>query len=553
MLAKTPQTDPQLYNVGLYIRLSRENTEYAGHDSTSLENQEAMLSKFISMIPGWVEKRTYIDNGASGGNFNRQGFRDMMEDIRSGTINLVLVQDLSRFGRNYLETGRYLEEELPALGCRFVALADGIDTADGENDLMPFLNAMNDFYLKNLSDRIKSVFEAKAKAGHKLTGVAPYGFMRDPDNHTMLIVDEYAAGIVKRIFEMRAEGLGYGKIVGVLNSENILPPRLHYYKRQNREPSANCSEMWQIHAIPRILHDEHYLGHTISLRYTRNYRSSKSRTRKQEDWLKVTDTHTAIIDTDLWDKVQKVNERLSKWTENARKPQSYLFSGKIFCADCQVAMMSQSQKREGKNTSHERRSTYSCKSYHVSGRQKCSRHGINEDVLKKIVLDNIQSYAAAITLDEERITAELRKRLIGDLSADKAEAQKELAKLKHELHTLDVTLEQLYEDKITGTITAETFATLAAKTEAKRNEVSERVMRSEQGTQETKARMGDIQNWIHLVKENAAVTNIDRSLLDTLVERVEIGVSKVENGVKVQDVRIVYKYVGKSLEVDVAC
>lgn len=129
----------KLYNVGMYVRLSRENTTYADGDSMSIENQQAMMSKFIAMMPGWVETRTYIDNCASGGNFDRRGFQDMMTDIRNGVINLVLVSDLSRFGRNYLEAGRYLEEELPALGCRFVAIADGIDTDTGENDIMPFL------------------------------------------------------------------------------------------------------------------------------------------------------------------------------------------------------------------------------------------------------------------------------------------------------------------------------------------------------------------------------------------------------------------------------
>ena len=157
-----------------------------------------------------------------------------MADARQGIINLVLVQDLSRFGRNYLEAGRYLEEELPSLGCRFVALSDGIDTEDGENDIMPFLNAMNDYYLKNLSDRIKIVLTAKAKDGQKLSGAVPYGYDRNPAEHTRLIVDEYAAGIVKRMFELRATGKGYAAIAGVLNKENILPPRLYYFQRQNR-------------------------------------------------------------------------------------------------------------------------------------------------------------------------------------------------------------------------------------------------------------------------------------------------------------------------------
>jgi DNA invertase Pin-like site-specific DNA recombinase len=534
----------KLYNVGMYLRLSRENTEYDGHDSSSLENQEAMLFKFIAMMPGWVEKRTYIDNGASGGNFDRQGFRDMMEDIRSGIINLVLVQDLSRFGRNYLETGRYLEEELPALGCRFVALADGIDTADGENDIMPFLNAMNDFYLKNLSDRIKSVFAVKAKAGHKLTGVAPYGYIRDPDNNTRLIVDEYSAGIVKRIFEMRVEGLGYGKIVNALNNDNIAPPRLYYYHRQNREPSSTCSKLWQIHALPTMLRDEVYLGHTVSMKYTRSYRSSKGKRRNEDEWLKVPDTHTAIIDTATWDKVQEVNKRLSKWTENGREPQIYLFSGKIFCADCRIPMMPGSEKRQGKNTSGERTNRYSCKTYHVSGRQSCSRHGMNEAVLKKIVLNNLQTHAAAIALDEKHMNAELRKRLIDDSSADKAGTQKHLRELKQALHNLDLKLEQLYDDKIMGVITVETFAKLVDTAEAERDNVADEIWRLERSSTNTRAKISDIHNWVRLIKENASITDVDRALLDALIERVEIGESKVENGVKTQDVSIIYKFVG---------
>ena len=538
------QTADKLYNVGMYLRLSRENSDYDGHESMSLENQEAMLSKFVGMMPGWVEKRTYVDNGASGGNFNRQGFRDMMEDIRNGIINLVLVQDLSRFGRNYLETGRYLEEELPALGCRFVALADGVDTADGENDIMPFLNAMNDYYLKNISDRIKSVFVAKAQAGHKLTGTAPYGFIRNPENHTMLIVDEYAARIVKRIFEMRADGLGYGKIVAALNQDEIPPPRLYYYLRHGKEPTDKCGKIWQIHVISNIVRDEVYLGHTVSLKFKRNYRNSKSKLKNPDEWLKIPDTHTAIVDTATWDKVQEVNKQLAKRVENARPRQASLFSSKIFCADCNVPMMPNSEKKQGKKTKGERTNRYSCKTYHVSGRQSCTRHSIREDVLQGIILNNIRTHAAAITIDEGRMTADLHRKLVGDFSSDRADAQKQLGKLKQTLYNLDLKLEQLYEDKITGAITAETFTKLAATAEAERADISNKVAMLEQGTQEAKARLNDIQNWIRLIKENAAVNEIDRNLIDTLIERVEIGESRVESGVKVQDVGIVYNFVG---------
>lgn len=532
----------KLYNVGLYIRLSRENTEYVGNDSMSLENQEAMLSKFIAMMPGWVETRTYIDNGASGGNFNRQGFRDMMEDIRNGVINLVLVQDLSRFGRNYLETGKYLEEELPALGCRFVALADGVDTEDGENDIMPFLNAMNDFYLKNLSDRIKSVFQAKAKAGHKLTGTPPYGYMRSPEDKTRLIVDECAAEVVKRIFEMRAEGFGYTKIIRELNCKNISPPRLYYYQRNNREPIDKCSNLWRIHTLPAMLKDECYIGHTNSFKESKNYRSGKKKRTKKDGWLKIENTHEAIISQELWDKVQEANTRLSKWAKNIREPQSSLYVKKIFCADCGTPMSSIPVVKD--KITDERRNVYSCAKYNATGRENCSRHGIREEVINKVLLNDIRKQTEQIRLDENRMTENLLQKLSVDYAVETADSNKRLQNLKLELHQLDIKLEQLYEDKIVGNISSDTFSKMSKKTEQHRSVIAEEIERLEKSKATETAKRNDIQKWTRLIKENMTVIDIDRPLLDALVERIEIGESKVENGVKTQEVKIFYKLVG---------
>jgi len=252
----------KLYNVGSYIRLSNDSVAFRKDESQSIENQKFMLSKFISVMPGWIEQKYYIDDGFSGGTFDRPAFSEMMEDVKQGKINLVLVKDLSRFGRNYLEAGKYLEEELPSYGCRFVSLAEGIDTETGEDDIVPFLNAMNDHYLKNLSDRIKSVLTAKAKNGQKLSGFAPYGYVRSPENHTKLIIDEYAAEVVKRIFELRADGSGYAKIANILNEDGILPPRLYYYLSQNREP-VRATKIWYTPTVRSILQNEVYVGNIV--------------------------------------------------------------------------------------------------------------------------------------------------------------------------------------------------------------------------------------------------------------------------------------------------
>jgi hypothetical protein len=330
----------------------------------------------------------------------------------------------------------------------------------------------------------------------------------------------------------------------VLNQDGIAPPRLHYCLRQNREPSATSSTLWQLNAIPKILRDEVYLGHTISLKYTRSYRSSKGKRRSEDEWLKIPDTHIAIIDSVTWDKAQAVNAELAKWVENAREPQTALYAEKLFCGDCKRIMMPHSEKRYRSSESEERRNTYSCKTYHVSGRQSCTRHGINEEALNAIILKNIRQHVDLIVLDEKRIAAELRKKLIGDYSVDKDDIQKQLRELKHTLHTLDMKLEQFYEDKVTGTITTETFIKLADKMKTERSDISKAITLLEQDAKEAKTKLGDIQNWIRLIKENAAVNYVDRTLLDILIERVEICESIVVNGEKTQDVTIIYRFVG---------
>lgn len=533
----------KLYKVGVYIRLSRENTAYIGEDSLSIENQQAMLSKFIDMMPGWVETRTYIDNGATGGNFNRQGFQDMMNDVRQGIINLVLVQDLSRFGRNYLETGKYLEEELPSLGCRFVALSDGIDTETGENDIMPFLNAMNDYYLKNLSDRIKSVLTAKAKDGQKLSGAVPYGYDRNPDEHTRLIVDDYAAGVVKRIFEIRATGMGYAKIAGLLNKEKILPPRLYYFQRQSRETKrTDCTPIWKDMTVKAILKNELYLGHTVAFKNkTLSHRDGRTIGRDESEWIRTENTHIPIVDIALWDKVQQVNQKAKSNADNAREQQTSLFSKLMVCAGCHTSM---GYRMSIKNYGKGRYGAYYCREHTSSGRAVCSSHTISETNLKKLVLSHIKEHAKLIALDEDRILEYLQKNLIGSHRASKTDITKERRELEQRLHTLEMQLEQLYGDKLSGEISAETFTPLANKIEAQRLEATDRLSLLEQTAEHAKAKLNDINRWIGLIKEKSTTEEVDRDLLESLIEKIEIGEKKVVDGVKVQDVRIFYKYVG---------
>jgi len=536
----------KLYNVGIYTRLSRESASYRDNDSMSLENQEAMLSKFITMMPGWIEKRTYVDNGATGGNFNRQGFQDMMADVRGGVINLVLVQDLSRFGRNYLEAGKYLEEELPALGCRFVALSDGIDTEDGESDIMPFLNAMNDYFLKNLSDRIKSVLTAKAKDGQKLSGAAPYGYDRSPADHTRLIVDAYAAGIVERMFDLRVQGLGYAAIAGVLNRENILPPRLYYFQRQERESDArsDCTTIWTAVTVKKILQNEVYAGHTVAFkRRTRSYRDRRTMRRDESEWIQVENTHQAVVDEAVWQKVQEMNQAAKERTGGYRNPQPSLFGSLAYCSDCGTPMLYNTSVKHYKSGT-KRYGGYHCRTHTASGRAACSWHRISEPNLKALVLEYVQQQANRLTLDEAGMLESLRERLLGSHKVEKRDLTKERRGLEARLHTLELQIEQLYEDKVAGVVSTDIFRELSRKAEAERTEVSERLSNLNQAIESNEAKRADIDRWVNLIKEKSTVSEVDRDLLESLIERIEVGEKHEVDGVKTQDVRVVWKYVG---------
>ncbi|MCL2564301.1 MAG: recombinase family protein [Defluviitaleaceae bacterium] len=526
----------KLYNVGIYIRLSRDSIAYRDTVSMSIENQQAMLSKFITMMPGWVEKRIYIDDGASGGNFNRKGFQDMMEDVRQGVITLVLVQDLSRFGRNYLEAGRYLEEELPSLGCRFVALSEGIDTEDGENDIMPFLNMMNDYYLKNLRDKIISALRIKAKDGHKLSGSAPYGYVRNPKERTRLIVDESAACVVRQMFELRAAGISYAKITAALNSEAAAPTS-----------RKNSSKIWKITTIKRMLVNESYIGHTISFkRKPRSYRNGKSGIKDESQWIRVENTHEAIVDLELWHKVQAINQLAKDRFSHSRSFEQSLFSGLIICADCQINMAYHLDRKTSHVMVTALYGSYHCRTHTQSGRTVCSWHRISEKVLKKLVLAHIKEQAHMIALDEKRIFQALKQKLLGNRGAgnSKGTITKERRNLEHQLHNLDFRLEQLYEDKVVGAISAETFVTLANSAEAKRIEIEDRLALINKNEVQSDARLNNISRWIGMIKEKSAITEVDRDLLESLIEKIEIGEKAVIDGIKTQEARIYWKYAG---------
>jgi len=238
----------KLYKVGIYCRLSVDDASNSAKaknyipadESVSIENQRELLSKF-AMLNGWVETKTYCDDGYSGGNFQRPGFLEMLEDARKGVINLILVKDLSRLGRDFVEVGRYTDVVFPSLGCRFVSVLDCLDSEGDNTDMLHFRSLMNDYHLRDLSSKIKSVLHSKKASGQFVAAYAPYGYRKSAEDKHKLVIDEYAAGIVRRIYDMRLAGTAYGQITATLNREGITSPRI-YWSQINGKDSCKAAQ-----------------------------------------------------------------------------------------------------------------------------------------------------------------------------------------------------------------------------------------------------------------------------------------------------------------------
>jgi hypothetical protein len=359
-------------------------------------------------------------------------------------------------------------------------------------------------------------------------------------------VDEYAAGVIRRIFDLRLQGTGYAKIAGVLNREEIMPPRLYYFSKHKRQTTSTCTTLWNYATVKGLLHNEVYVGHSVQLmRGNVSHRNSRTIHRPKDEWVRVENTHTAIISTDTWRAAQAINERAGDRNRACvdRQPPG-LFAGLAVCAGCKAKMVYQSTKQIRKSGKAVYYGTYCCAKYRSTGGGTCSWHSISEGALKTILRKQIRRQAEQVALDEAVILEVLTKRLIGGGAVSKAEAEKERRALRQRLHALEALTANLYEDRLTGIISDESYTSMAASVEMERAEKEQRLALLEQTEQDAAAKLNDIQSWIRLIKEKSSFEDLDRELLDCLIEKIEVGERAVVDGVKRQDVKVFYRFVG---------
>lgn len=541
----------KLYKVGIYCRLSVDDASNSAKaknyipadESVSIENQYELLSKFV-MLNGWTEVKSYRDDGYSGGNFQRPGFLEMLEDARHGLINLILVKDLSRLGRDFVEVGRYTDVVFPSLGCRFVSVLDCLDTEGDNTDMLHFRSLMNDYHLKDLSNKVKSVLLAKMRSGQYIAAYAPYGYRKSEEDRHRLVIDEEAAAVVRRMFELRRAGMAYGKIAAVLNSEGILSPRWYWAKLYGNG-SCKYANLWMYATVKNVLTNEVYTGNLIQNQTgSRSYKDDTMIYKPESEWIRHEALHEAIISPEVWNEVQAINRERTRLSADNAPPKPFLFTGKLVCADCKAPLQGNRETQRRKNGTFKKYVSYFCSRYTASGYGACSRHTIYEMTLAELVLSEIRAHAEALELDEAAMLGRLQvQRTAAD--AERLESvRQEIGKLRRRVYELEQMTAKLYEDKVCGSISAVSFAVLLEKTEQERRQRTDRLDTLLAEVREYEQSAADIQSWAAVVRKHLHIRELDRETVDELIDRIEVGEKTVVDGKNVRDIKIYYRFVG---------
>ncbi|MDE6727786.1 MAG: recombinase family protein, partial [Oscillospiraceae bacterium] len=454
-----------IYNVGIYVRLSQEDMR-AG-ESLSIENQKLILTKYVTE-QGWNIWDIYVDDGFSGTDFNRPGVTRLLEDAKTGKINLIIVKDLSRFGRNYIQVGQYIDYIFPTYNIRFIALSDNVDTANKDTsamDMMPIVNLFNEWHAASTSKKIRAVVEANAKAGKYRTTLAPYGYVKGTDEKKLPVVDEPAASVVRRIFIMRSQGISPRHIADRLNEEKIPIPSDYYYAKIGKPNPRRTSHLWSAEAIRQLINNPTYLGHLVQMKTTTvSYKNHKTVKKDPSEWVIVYNTHEPLVSQEIWDKCREVEASVS---QGKRNKDGYVaaLSGLMFCADCGEKM-----RLGWNNTRHQRggpreyyRHNFNCGRYNRNGKIACRSHYIKMKDINALVLADIRSMAALALEDEEFARKQFLSKKEQINSKQTAEEQKRLHDGQYRLSELEKLIPSIYEDKVLGKIPEDVCVSLLEK------------------------------------------------------------------------------------------
>ncbi|HOV26375.1 MAG TPA: recombinase family protein [Pseudobacteroides sp.] len=498
--------DTETYSVGIYLRLSKED-EIAGQ-SESISNQRDYITSYV-LEQGWDIYDFYIDDGYSGLNFDRPAFKRMISDIENKKINLVITKDLSRLGRDYIDTGNYIERYFPQRNVRYIALNDGIDTfaSSANNDMSPFKSVINDMYAKDISKKVRAVLDTKRKKGQFIGAFAPYGYKKDPTNKNNIIIDEVAASVVRRIYSSYLSGQSMHAIVKMLNSEKVLSPAKYKMTNSNYKNARAKHYLWTQECISRILTNPSYMGNMTQGRQVKiNYKLEKYRKIPRRNWIVAEGTHEPIISPEDFMTVQELIKRKMVHFDKGEKA-THLLNGLLFCGECGSKM---TYRRN-----YSKKMIVMCMNYSKYGPGLCTRHSMKEEVVESCVINQLKKISQHVLNDDfykqfESFRPNKDKRI-----------DNELQLVNKMLIEAESVIKALYIDKVKGIIDEDMFLKMSKEYKEQKEILVKRY--SEILTKKKSLeKCCYTSDYMEKIKEFANFERPDKTLLSKLIDRIEI-------------------------------
>ena len=535
----------------LYCRISLDDG--GDNESMSISNQNLMLRDFAEKH-GMFQYEYYVDDGYTGRNFNRPSFQRMIADIEAGKIGCVVTKDLSRLGRNYIEAGSYIEIFFPKHNVRYIAVTDGVDSLTRqEMDITPFKNILNDMYSRDISKKVLAGRMTRSRQGKFCGGQPPLGLMRDPEDKGHLILDPETAPVIRKIYDMALDGWGCVRIAKQLMDDKIPITRV----KSNTECDVNYYS-WGSARISHILRNPFYKGaHLVCRTHQKGIRSNTYDIIPREEWEVIEGCHEAIVTPEEWEQVQEIIDRRPTIMKGNACPFYNLFHGLVYCATCGKSMQVRYEKagRTGKNrfTGEMRepidKAYYICQTYNRLGKNACTSHKIEARDLYNLVLKDIQELAEQAMKDADAFYQRLSSRMERRYLVDASQTEKERKRLEARNQEIDGMFLNLYTDKAKGILTEQRFMKLTAALEQEQEANQKRlhdlaVMQSRADAQES-----EVRTFIKEIRRYAAIEELDEAVLNRLISKILIGEVKKVDGQKVQEVKIVYNFVGEIPEI----
>ena len=529
----------------LYCRLSQEDTNEG--ESNSIQNQRTILLQYAKENH-FPNSTFFVDDGFSGVNFNRPGFQALIKEVEAGNVATIIVKDISRLGRNYLQVGFYTEVLFPQKDVRFLAINNSIDSDNAsDNDFAPFLNIMNEWYAKDTSNKIKAVFDARMKDGKRCSGSIPYGYNRLPTDKQTLVIDPVASEVVKHIFLLANEGKSPREIAEILTEEKVMIPAAHakeYHPEQYNGIKFSDPYIWGVSCVRRILSRQEYLGHTVLRKsVSTNFKLHKRKTTDEDEQYVFYNTHEPIISQELWDSVQKRKKRVKRAA--ARGTHTNRLSGYLYCADCgrRLTLQTHYSKRD-----RSLQYSYRCGGY-ASRVNSCTSHSISVDNVEALILSTVKRFSRFVLNDEEAFAKELQA-LWNEKQADKPKQDKsELHRFEKRYDELTALIRGLYENLVSGLLPERQYKQLMKQYDEEQAELETKIEDMKKSLAEEKVNTVDIKHFISLMPKCKEPTEISDLMFHELIDKIVVYEAEGVGKARTQKVDIYFNYVG---QVDIA-